>query len=101
MKTQQIQFNRRWMAALLLVGLILALAAGLAWAGAEASNSTVQSAHMAQDCADSPQPGQTEPSAEVVCPQADFGEDESKSWPWSYLRAIKGGKAGGVVGSNQ
>ena len=98
MNIQQIQFNRRWV---LLTGLILALAAGLAWAGADTSSSTVQSAYVVQDCADSPQPGQTGLPADVVCPEADLTEDESESWPWSYLRAIKGGAAGGIVGSNR
>lgn len=99
MNTQQIQFNRRWVAALLLAGLILALATGLDWTGADASNSTVQPAQMAQDCADSPQPGQTGPSAEVVCAGADFSERENGLPSWSHLKSIKGGK-GGITGGD-
>jgi hypothetical protein len=100
MNTQQIQFNRQSVAALLLAGLILALAAGLAWAGAEASGSATPPAQMAQGCPYSPQPGQTEPSAaSVVCPRADFSGDESELLPWSQFRSIKGAKKGIAPGN--
>ena len=100
MNTKQIQFNRQLVAALLLAGLILALAAGLAWAGAEASSSTAQPAQMAQDCPYSPQPGQTGPSAaDVDCPGADFSGHESELLPWSQFRSIKGAKKGIAPGN--
>jgi hypothetical protein len=97
MNTQQIQFNRPWVAALLLAGLILALAAGLAWVGADARGSTFQPAKMGQECAYSPQPGQTGLSAEVDCPGADLGKDEDGLRPWSPLKSVKGGR-GGISG---
>jgi hypothetical protein len=99
MNTQQIQFNRQWVAALLFAGLIVALAVGLVWAGADASGSTVQPAPMAQDCAYSLQPGQTGPSAaDVDCPGADFSGGDSGLLPSSQLRSVKGGVSGGVLG---
>ena len=95
MNSQQIQFNRRWVAALLLAGLILVLAVGLAWTRADANGSTFQPTKLAQDCAYSPQPGQTGPSvAEVDCPKADSGKGESGLRPWSHLNSVKGGRGG-------
>jgi hypothetical protein len=93
MNTQYIQFNRQWVAALLLAGLILALAAGLALAGANASGATVQPAQMTQDCAYSPQSDQTEPSAaEVDCPGTDFSGGDSGLPSEFHRRAVKGSK---------
>jgi hypothetical protein len=63
MNTQQIQFNRQKVAALLFGDLIPVLAAGLAWAGPEANGSIFQPAQMAQDCAYSTQPGHPERAA--------------------------------------
>jgi hypothetical protein len=100
MNTQQIQFNRQKVAALLLARSILAATAGLAWAGADASGSTVQPAQVVQDCAYSPQPGHTGPSAaEVVCPGADFSGGDSELLPWSQLRFITGRKPGASSGT--
>ena len=101
MNTKQIQFNRQWVAALLFAGLILALAAGLAWTGADGSGSTLQPAHMVEGCAYSPQPGHAGPSAaDVVCPGADFRGGESGLLPWSQLRSVKGRKPGVISGQN-
>jgi hypothetical protein len=93
MKTQQIQFNRQKVAAFLLAGLILALAAGLAWAGADASGSTVQPAKMVQCEAYSPQSGHPGPSAaEVDCPGTDFSGGDSGLPSEFHRRAVKGSK---------
>lgn len=102
MNTQQMQFNRQKVAALVLAGSILAATAGLAWVGADAGGSTVQPAPVAQDCAYSLQPDQTGPSAaEVDCAGADFSEDEGGLSPESQRNSVKGGLTGGVVGSNR
>ena len=100
MNTRRVQFNRQWAVPLLFAGLILALALGLAWAGIGTSGSTLQPAKLAQHCAYSPQPGHTGLSAaEVDCPGAALGGDESRSLPWSSLKSVKSG-SGGIGGGD-
>lgn len=95
MKIKQVQFNQRQIAALLIAGLILALATGLAWIGTDANGSTFPLAQMGQAGAHSLQTIDTEPSAAGVdCSEADFVGRESELASWSQLRSTKGSKLG-------
>ena len=97
MNSQQIQFKSQRAASLLLAGLILALAASLAWTGTDASASTLQPAKMVRGGVYSLQPGPGKPSAaDVVCHRVDFWRAESGLLPWFQPMFIAGSKPGGV-----
>ncbi|MFN8454179.1 MAG: hypothetical protein U0401_05805 [Anaerolineae bacterium] len=78
MKTQQIQFNRRRVAALLLAGSILAATAGLIWADVNLSQANQAAALN----------------------KADSVEYESGLSPESHLNAVKGGRPTGGGGGD-
>lgn len=97
MNTQKIQINRQKAAAFLLAGSILA--AGLAWAGPETSSSTLQPTQMEQSWFQL----RAEEGGKIGggTDRAETGEYAGELSPESHLNAVKGGAAGGIVGSNR
>lgn len=81
MNSKQIQFNRQGMAALLFAVSILAATAGLIWAGVDANVN--------------------QPKWAAGSEKADSVEYDSRLSPLLHLRSVKGGAAGGIVGSKR